>query len=211
MNKEQVKEKLHYLKYAVFHPFDGFYEIRFRDKGSLSIATIILILYGIMKCVSYQYTGFVMNFNAIHEMNSISLFISAISVLFLFIVSNWTVTTLFNGKGNMKNIYITLCYSLTPLLIMTALVTFLSNFVIYEEVLILYAIEGIAIVWFIFLMLAGLCMIHEYTFKVNLLTLAVTAVAAVIIVFLGVLFFTLIEQMLSFFISVLQEFARRIM
>jgi hypothetical protein len=97
-----MKEKLHYLKYAAFHPFDGFYEIKNRQKGSVLLATIILALYGIMQCLSYQYTGFIMNTNALFAMNSITIFISAISIFVLFTVSNWTVTTLFNGKGNMR-------------------------------------------------------------------------------------------------------------
>lgn len=31
--KDRVKEKLFYLKSAVFHPFDAFYEIRFRGRA----------------------------------------------------------------------------------------------------------------------------------------------------------------------------------
>lgn len=30
--KATVKEKLSYLKQSVFHPFDAFYEIRFRER-----------------------------------------------------------------------------------------------------------------------------------------------------------------------------------
>lgn len=209
MNNVNIKEKLHYLKYAVFHPFDGFYEIKNRQKGSALIATIVLILYGIMKCISFQYTGFIMNYNAIFMMNSITIFVSAISILFLFVVSNWTVTTLFNGKGNMRDIYIVVCYSLVPLLVVSVFTVIMSNFVIKEEVIILDSLGVLGAVWFIFILLAGLCVIHEYTMSVNFKTLVVTAVAALIIVFLGILFFTLIERMYYFVISVFQEIVRR--
>ena len=40
--KATVKEKLSYLKQSVFHPFDAFYEIRFRGKGSVPLAVLIL-------------------------------------------------------------------------------------------------------------------------------------------------------------------------
>jgi len=210
VRSEIMKEKLFYLKYALFHPFDGFYEIKYRNQGSALFATIILILYGIMQCISYQYTGFVMNFNAIFEMNSVSIFISAISVLILFTVSNWTVTTLFNGKGNMRDIYIVVCYSLLPMLIMNAFTVFVSNFVIKEEVIILKSVQGIGVVWFVFVLLAGLCIIHEYSFATNIKTLLVTAIAAAIIVFLGILFFSLLERMYYFISSVVQEMIRRL-
>lgn len=209
MDAASRKEKLYYLKRALFHPFDGFYEIRFRNKGSVGIATILLVLYGILQCVSYQYTGFIVNTKPLHEMDSISIFISSVSILLLLIVSNWTATTLFNGKGKLKDIYIVVCYSLIPLIAVQSIYTFASNFIIEEEAMILGAIQWLGIAWMVFLILGGLCVIHEYSFGVNLVTLVITAAAAVIIVFLGVLFFTLMERMVSFLGSVLQEFVRR--
>ena len=199
-----------YLKHSIFHPFDGFFEIKFRGKGSFRLAAIIIIIYGILQCASYQYTGFVMNENPIHKMNSITIFVSSLSVLILFTVSNWAVTTLLNGKGSMKDIFIVLCYSLVPVIIAEIAVTFISNFVIEEEIMILRSIQSFAWVWFIFLLIAGLCTIHEYTLTNTILTLLGTFIASVIIVFLLVLFFTLGEKMITFFISVVQEFVRRL-
>ena len=94
-----TKEKLQYWGHSLVHPFDGFFEIRFRNQGSLLIATLLLIAYAVLRCLSYQYTGFVMNLNNIDEMNALSIFISTISVVVLGSVANWTITTLFNGKG----------------------------------------------------------------------------------------------------------------
>lgn len=199
-----------YLKHSIFHPFDGFFEIKFRGKGSFRLAAIIIIIYGILQCASYQYTGFVMNENPIHKMNSITIFVSSLSVLILFTVSNWAVTTLLNGKGSMKDIFIVLCYSLVPVIIAEIAVTFISNFIIEEEIMILRSIQSFAWVWFIFLLIAGLCTIHEYTLTNTILTLLGTFIASVIIVFLLVLFFTLGEKMITFFISVVQEFVRRL-
>ena len=199
-----------YLKHSIFHPFDGFFEIKFRGKGSFRLAAIIIIIYGILQCASYQYTGFVMNENPIHKMNSITIFVSSLSVLILFTVSNWAVTTLLNGKGSMKDIFIVLCYSLVPVIIAEIAVTFISNFIIEEEIMILRSIQSFAWVWFIFLLIAGLCTIHEYTLTNTILTLLGTFIASVIIVFLLVLFFTLGEKVITFFISVVQEFVRRL-
>lgn len=204
------KEKLYYLKYALFHPFDGFYEVKYRGKGSALIAVLILVLYGVLQCISYQYKGFVINLNPLHEMNSINIFISSLSILLLFVVSNWTVTTLFNGKGTMRDILIITGYSLLPMIILSSIMVFASNFIIEEEAVILYALQALGIIWFVYLMIAGLCVIHEYSFGLNITTIAVTLIAAVIIVFLGILFFTLIERMVDFFTLVGRELTRRL-
>ena len=42
--KAYLKEKLYYLKAAVFHPFDAFYEIRFRGRGSVPLAAVAYTL-----------------------------------------------------------------------------------------------------------------------------------------------------------------------
>jgi hypothetical protein len=143
-------------------------------------------------------------------MNSISIFISSLSAFLLFTVSNWTVTTLFNGKGNMKDIFTVVTYSMVPMLIINGLAVLVSNFVVWEEVIILKSVQGIGIAWFVFLLLSGLCVIHEYSMAVNIKTLITTAVAAAIIIFLGILFFTLLERMYNFISSVVQEVLRRI-
>lgn len=205
-----MKEKLYYLKHSVFHPFDAFYEIRFRGKGSIALAVTLLMLFGVLQCVSYQYTGFVINGNELASMNSISIFLTWVLGFVLFIVSNWSVTTLLNGKGKMGDILTVTTYSMVPLICTLAFQVFASNFIIAEEAMILYVITGIGIVWSLFMLLAGLCVIHEYSFGKNLAAIPLTFVAAAIIMFLGILFFTLIEQMMVFVVSVAQEFIRRL-
>ena len=205
-----TKDKLHYWGYSLTHPFDGFFEIRFRNHGSLLIATLLLIAYAVLNCLKFQYTGFPMNMNNVDEMDALSLFISVVSVVVLFTVSNWTVTTLFNGKGKMKDIFIVVCYSLTVLIIGDAIVTFASNFVTTEEVMILTSVQMLCYAYFVFLLIAGLGTIHEYSFAGNLASMVMTVVAAAVILFIGVLLFTMLERMISFFSSVAEELMRRL-
>ena len=208
--KENVKEKLSYLGRSIFHPFDAFYEIRFRGKGSSLFAVLILLVFGILQCVSYQYTGFIINTNDLSSMNSISIFLTWVLGLVLFIVSNWSVTTLLNGNGSMSDILKVVAYSLVPVTCTLIFQVFVSNFIIAEEAMIVYVITGAGFVWTIFMLLAGLCVIHEYTFGKTLVSILLTFVAAAIIMFLGILFFTLVEQMVVFAVSVGKEFMRRL-
>ena len=205
-----TKYKLHYWGQSRIHPFDAFFEIRFRNQGSMLIATLLLVAFAVLNCLKFQYTGFVMNMNNIEEMDALSLFVSVISVVVLFTVSNWTVTTLFNGKGKMKDIFIVLCYSLTVLIIGDAVVTFASNFVATEEVMILTSIQMVCYVYFAFLVVAGLTTIHEYGFGGSIMSIIMSVVAAAIILFIGILVFTMLERMISFFSSVAEELMRRL-
>lgn len=207
--KRRNSEILYYLKRSIFHPFDGFYEIRFRGHGSALLAVALLMLFGILRCVEYQYTGFIMNTNELETMNSISIFATTVLVLVLFAVSNWTVTTLLNGSGNLPAIVTVLGYSLLPYMFGVVVKVFVSNFIILEEAMILQVVVAIGLLWSIFMLIAGLLTIHEYTFGKNVAAIFLTFIAAIIIVFIGMLFFTLIEQMVSFIVSVAKEMLRR--
>ena len=199
--KEEIREKLGYLKQSIFHPFDGFYEIRFRKKGSTLLAVFLLMVFGVLRCV---------NTNQLEAMNSVSIFTTTVLILVLFAVSNWTVTTLLNGSGNLPAIVTVLGYSLIPYMFGILIKVFVSNFIILEEAMILNVVVSLGLVWSIFMLVAGLLTIHEYTFGKNAAAIFLTFVAAAIIVFIGMLFFTLIEQMVTFIASVAQEMIRRL-
>ena len=205
-----TKDKLKYWGYSLVHPFDGFFEIRFRNHGSAFLATLLLIAYAVLNCLKFQYTGFPMNMNNIEEMDALSLFISVVSVVALFTVSNWTVTTLFNGKGKMKDIFIVVCYSLTVPIIGDAIVTFASNFVTLDEVMILTSVQMLCYAYFAFLVIAGLTTIHEYGFGGSIMSIIMSVVAAAVILFIGILLFTMLERMVYFFSSVFEELMRRL-
>jgi len=203
-------ERVKYVKHCVFHPFDGFYEAKNRGKSSMLAATVLIALYCILECVKVQYTGFIMNLHQITRMNSVTIFISALSVLLLAIVSNWTITTLFDGKGKMKDIYMVVGYSLLPMVLIDTIIVIASNFVIEEEAVILTAIGWMGIAWCAFLIVTGLCTIHEFSLAKTLVTILATLAAALIILFLFVLFISLVEQMVQFFYIFFKELMRRI-
>ena len=96
------------------------------------------------------------------------------------------------------------------LIIGDVVVTFASNFVATEEIMILTSIQMVCYVYFVFLLVAGLGTIHEYGFGGNLASMVLTVVAAAVILFIGVLLFTMLERMFNFVTSVSEEFMRRV-
>ena len=65
-------------------------------------------------------------------------------------------------------------------------------------------------VYFVFLVVAGLTTIHEYGFGGSIMSIIMSVVAAAIILFIGILVFTMLERMISFFSSVAEELMRRL-
>ena len=76
--------------------------------------------------------------------------------------------------------------------------------------MILESVQLLCTVWFAFLLVAGLGTIHEYSLGGNLASIVLSVVAGAIILFIGVLLFTMMERMVSFFSSVGDELMRRL-
>ena len=49
------KEKLLYPFYVLSHPFDGFYEIRHRGRGSIPLALSLVFLFGLSFSITRRY------------------------------------------------------------------------------------------------------------------------------------------------------------
>lgn len=198
-----------YMFYTLLHPFDGFYDIKFSRKRYYTIPTIILILYGLLGILSYQYTGFILNSNPLFAMNSVTIFITTLFPIALFLISNWSITTLFDGNGSMGDIIIVISYALVPKLIFDVVGMLISNVITHEEAALLYAFTAIGTVWFCFLLFIGLLVIHEYTVLTNVVTVIASFVAAIIIVFLSMLYFTLVGKVIGFVYAVFSELSKR--
>jgi len=205
----QVLDCLIYLPYLSIHPFDGFYEARFRDKGSVIVATLLFFLYGVIQIFTAQYTGFINNFSHLYGLESTELFLSGTLPVILFFISNYSATTLMNGNGRFRDIYMVTCYSLAPLILFGLVTTIVSNVIIIEELSILRAFYWIGVVWFLFLLFVGLCIVHEYTVWQNIKALFLTFVAAIIILFLTVLLLTLLDRITGFFSVFIVELTKR--
>lgn len=202
-------EDAKYMFHALIHPFDAFYQIKFVRKNRYTLPTIIMFLCGVTGILGFQYTGFILNHNPLFMMNSITIFVTTLFPYVLFMISNWSVTSLFDGNGSFGDIYIVLSYALVPKLIFDLLGIIFSSFVILEEAPLLYAFTAIGTIWFLFIVFCGLTVIHEYTVTTNIVTLIVSFFAAIVIVFLTMLYFTLIGKVIGFVYAVISELGKR--
>lgn len=196
-------------KYMVFHPFDGFEEFKRYKQGRLSVALIFIALFAFYRIMAYQYESVLINPHDPYMLNSIQMIVAVFLLIGLFTVGNWSVTTLMSGKGTYKEILMTTGYALFPLLVIGFPGLLVSNVLTLEEMgfyrLMLYiAYAGTG--WFLFM---GILNIHEYGLFKTLIAFGLTAVAMSVMMFLGLLFFDLIQQIISFVSAIYEELSLR--
>lgn len=195
---KQFWERLSYARHVVVSPFDGYYEIKFRNKGDASIATLFLLVNGILAVVSAQYNGFIINTLNTKNMNSILILFYSVLPYVIFVIGNYSTTTLFDGKGTMREIYIVIGYALVPFIVSQVIGIVISQFITMDELAIYHLIIFAGSVWFAFLAFAGLTVIHEYGLLKNVATLLFTVAAVAIILFLSLLAYSLIQEVVAF-------------
>jgi len=202
-------EDIKYIGYTCTHPFDGFYELRFRRKRNWIIIATVFFLVGAVTILQFYYSGMIVMTSRAFFMNPSFAFGAAIFPFFIFAVSNWAITTVFDGNGGFGDILMVLAYALIPKLIFDLIVIGLSNIIIQPEMFMLNAVATIGNVIFAFLVFCGLCVIHEYSPSKNIVTLIATAAAAILLIFLGVVYIILMSRLVGLVTTVFAEITRR--
>ena len=199
-----------YAKYVLFHPFDGFWDLTHEKRGTLAAATTYLALFLITRVVQLLFT----NFQFINApLQYINIFEQAASLLLPFLIlclANWSMTTLFDGKGRFSDIYIAMCYALVPYTLIQLPMVFVSNFISFDEAAFYNVLISFSNIWCVFLVFIGLMQVHDYSPSKTLVFLVVTGVGALIIIFLLLVFFSLLGDAASYFISLYREIAFRL-
>ena len=197
-------QELIYGLYVIFHPFDGFYDLKHEHRGSVRASIVFVGLTILSFFYQGQGQGYVMNPTG----RTTTIMAQAISVLvplFLFILANWCLTTLFEGEGSFKDIFIASSYSLVPLILLIAPSTVASNWVTNTEAGIITMISTIAFIWTFLLLYFGTMVTHDYSMFKNLITIVGTLVAMVCIIFIVLLFSMLLTKLVGLVSNIVTE------
>ncbi|MDD6811601.1 MAG: YIP1 family protein [Lachnospiraceae bacterium] len=199
------KDKWKYAFYTVSHPVDGYYEIRHRERGSVPIACLLVVLFSFSFSINRIMASFIVNDVDPLDVNAFTELLSVLLLYGLFCVGNWSITCLMEGEGRFKDISIAIGYAMIPMIVCFNLGTAVSQFVAQNEEAFYWMILGIGIAYGLFMMLIGIMQVHNYTLGKTLVTIFLTFIAMFIIIFIVLLFVDLINQVYSFFYSIYQE------
>jgi len=201
---------LRYALYAVVHPVDGFWDLTHEKRGSAAAGTVILVLALLTRVWRLQYTNF--QFIRVHW-ERVNIFMQVMGILMPFLIwvlSNWALTTLFDGKGNLKNVYIASCYAIAPYPLIMIPNTIFSNILAADESTFYVFFYYFSLVWCVVLMVVGMSQIHEYKMGKNLLCILFSIVGMAVIIFILLLFFSLISDGIAYFYSLYKEIIFRV-
>ena len=203
-------ESMKYAKHVLFHPFDGFWDLTHEKRGSVAAATTFLALFLITRVVQLMFTNFQFISAPLQYINIFEQMASILLPFLILCLANWSMTTLFDGKGRFSDIYVAMCYAMVPYTLIQLPLVFVSNFLSFDEAAFYTVLMSFSNIWCIFLVFIGLMQVHDYSPGKTLIFLVVTVVGAMIIIFLILVFFSLLGDAASYFISLYREIAFRL-
>lgn len=192
------------------HPIDRYYDIRVGKNGSAIAATIIYVVFFGVYMLYQTGKGFIYQYTKVEDMDMGAVIVGFFAILILFIVCNFLVTSITDGDGTLKQVYMIPAYGLIPAMIAMLATIGMSYILTYNESFILTVIMIIGLGWSIALIFEGLSTVHDYDFKHTVLSLIITFAFMLIAAIVVLVVIIMWEQLKDFLVTVVKEVVRNV-
>ena len=186
-------------------PFDLYYEIRKNRKGSIVGATVLYLVFFVIYMAYQTSKGFIYQETDVEDMDMTAIVVGFFAIIFLFVVGNYLVTSITDGDGTFKQVYMIPAYALIPAGISMLAVTLVSHILTYNESFLLTIIMIIGITWSVVTAFIGFMTVHDYTFGETVKSFIITLFFMIIFAVGGIILSIMCESLYSFIISVGKE------
>ena len=192
------------------HPMDCYYEIRKYRQGSVLSAAVIYLLFFIDFMAFKTVKGFIYQTVKVENMDIGSIVLGFFALLGLFVVCNYLVTSINDGDGTFKQIFMIPANGLMPAMIALLIVTCVSYVLTYNEAFLLTLVLLIGIVWSAVTIFIGLQTVHDYTFGETVKSIVLTVVFMIIVAVIGIIISIMWNSLYTFLASVGKEMIQNV-
>lgn len=192
------------------HPMDCYYEIRRYRQGSVLSAAVIYLLFFVDFMAYKTVKGFIYQTVKVENMDIGSLVLGFFALLGLFVACNYLVTSINDGDGTFKQIFMIPANGLMPAMIALFAVTCVSYVLTYNEAFLLTLVLLIGIVWSVITIFIGLQTVHDYTFGETVKSIVLTVVFMVIAAVIGIIISIMWNNLYTFLTSVGKEMIQNV-
>lgn len=201
--------KYRYPLYCMAHPFKGYGNLKEDKKGSLPLAIGILGLYFLISIFARQATGFIFNTNRVDQFNIFVELTRTVGMVLIFTIANWAVSTIMDGEGTYREIFIFTAYALTPYIIGMIPVVLFSNFAVIEEgafyTMLLVFVEA----WTAISILMAIKEAQQFTLAKTIWTILLTFLGIVLVFSILAIIYSMFMQMISWVTTIINELLLR--
>ncbi len=209
LERYKLIQEIKYSNYTMFHPFDGFWDLKHEKRGSVAAANVLVILFVITYALRVQFSGYVFTGVLPENVNTIYEIVKMVLPLGLWCVANWCFTSLMDGEGTMKDIYVASAYCLKPYIVTAIPLWLLSHCLSQDEAFIYTTLSSIVMVWMLGLLFFAMITTHDYSLGKGILVAILTLIGICLILFIALTFTNIIQRIYDFGLDLYREFIYR--
>ena len=202
----KLMTELKYLFHILKHPYDTFYDIKFGQKIRFKTALGIFVFFIVMNIFcDYFLTGYLFRPGSVSSFNLGFELLKWGLIILLFVISNYLISSLQNGEGFFRDVFIATIYCFAPLILFKIPLSIVTNVLSYNEQYIVtlanIVLWGISILYVV-LMIRD---IHNYKLGGLILNILLTVVAMIVMVLIYLMVYILSMQLIEFVVGLIEE------
>ncbi|MGC8954613.1 MAG: YIP1 family protein [Fervidobacterium sp.] len=207
--KNKLLNDILYVKNILRHPLDTFYYLQRKKHGSVLSASILYILFLGVVLLDYFGRSFIFNLNTQDRTVGFVL-LTAAAPLGLWIISNWLVSSINDGRGTLRDIYVFTAYSFAPYVLFQPIVVLSTYILTYNERFLIDFSSFILISWSAILLAVGVKETHDYDLRETIKSIFLTLGWIFVIILVYSIVYMLWDQLIETAFSIVQEVLYRV-
>lgn len=197
------------MTYVMRHPIDGAYYIKRREMGNVVSATVIYACLLIILILYQTATGFLFA-QPLEDYSVFNVFLAFVFLLVLFISVHYLISSINDGLGTPRGIYVTFAYDCAPLVLIMPFLIIVANFATINDAFFINFAIGCLFLWVICNMVTGFIELHDYRFRDLVKNLLVTAFTMGVVILAMSMVYLMAKQVVSFVREVIMEVSLRV-
>lgn len=196
---------LRFLTHNLRHPIDALYYLNREERGSVLSATILYGIAFIIFVADMMCRSFLFRFSRFEETSPFVMPFLFAGVIGLFLVGNYMVSSINDGRGSMKKLYVNLAYAIAPYIFITPFLIAVSYVLTLNEGFIVEFTWTIVLIWCFIYLFIMLSETHEYSFGDTIKNILLTIFFMIVVIVVVVLIFIFWKEIVGFVKEIIGE------
>ncbi len=205
IKKQKTMREFLYMFHFIKNPFDACYGVKVEKRSSMISAWLVLAILFVIYILGLVYTGFAFNYVILEETILVKEALKILIPIIIFIIANYLMSSLMEGEGTFKTVFINTIGALMPVLIIYPFLIIISNFITWNESFIYDFGIFIMIGWALILLYFNIKETHNYTVGQTFVNLFLSFVFMIIIIIVLLMVYLMVTQVVGFISDLLKE------
>lgn len=198
------------IAYFLRHPIDGVYYIKTKERGGVLAATILYAAALTVYLVCHGLMSFVFGGGYSWYSDPFAVFLIAAVPAGLFLVGSYLISSINDGEGDFRTVYIAFAYSLSAFIIGWPVLTVLTHVFTLTEIFVCQMLSFLILGYTAVLVFISIKEGHVYNLRKTVANILLTVFFMVVAILAAIVLYILWRELFSFVLEVLEEVRYRV-